>query len=98
MRDASLVMSEDLGMVGARGVAGTLSMVGLTPSGQAEMLRLQQVGLARFATFVADWEPAEVRSLTALLRELERSKADSAAQTRRPAGRRWALREPTRTD
>jgi hypothetical protein len=55
LRDASPVMSEDLGMVGARGVAATLSMVGLTPSGQAEMLRLQQVGLARFATFVADW-------------------------------------------
>jgi len=43
---------------GARGVAGTLSMVRLTPSGEAEMLRLQQVGLDRFATFVADWEPA----------------------------------------
>jgi DNA-binding MarR family transcriptional regulator len=73
-------------------------LVRLTPSGEAEMLRLQQVGLARFATFVADWEPSEVRSLTALLRKLERSKADAPAQTRRPAGHRWAVREPTRTD
>jgi DNA-binding MarR family transcriptional regulator len=73
-------------------------LVRLTPSGEAEMLRLQRVGLDRFATFVADWEPAEMRSLTALLRKLERSKADAATQTRRPAGHRWAVREPTRTD
>ncbi len=73
-------------------------LVRLTPSGEAEMLRLQQVGLDRFATFVADWEPSEVRSLTALLRKLERSKADAATQTRRPAGRRWAVRESTHTD
>jgi hypothetical protein len=43
-------------------------LVGLTRAGEAEMLRLQQ--LARFVTFVAVWEPSEVRSLTALLRKL----------------------------
>jgi DNA-binding MarR family transcriptional regulator len=73
-------------------------LVRLTSSGEAEMSRLQQVGLVRFAAFVADWEPAEVRSLSALLPKLDLSKAEAAAQTRRPAGRRWALREPTRTD
>src|ERR1017187_9759380 len=42
-------------------------LVALTPAGQDEMRRLQQVGLDRFALFVADWEPGEVRALTALL-------------------------------
>jgi DNA-binding MarR family transcriptional regulator len=73
-------------------------LVSLTPSGEAEMSRLQQVGLARFAAFVADWEPSEVRSLTALLRKLDNSKASTAAQTRRSAGHRWTVREQTGTD
>lgn len=52
----------------------------LTRSGTAEQKRLTQIGLDRFALFVADWEPDEVRRLTELLLKLERSKADVAAR------------------
>ena len=48
----------------------------------------------RFAKFVADWEPSEVRTFTALLQKLEASKAAVAAYERRPAGRRWAQQRP----
>jgi DNA-binding MarR family transcriptional regulator len=50
-------------------------LVALTPAGRAEMLRLQNVGLARFTMFVADWQPGEVRQLTALLDKLAASMA-----------------------
>ena len=70
-------------------------LVRLTAAGTAEMRRLQQVGLERFATFVAGWEPGEVRTLTALLGKLELSKASVAAQERTHAGRRWARRDMT---
>ncbi len=53
--------------------------VSLTRSGAREQQRLVQVGLDRFASFVADWEPDDVRTLTALLEKLERSKAAVAA-------------------
>jgi DNA-binding MarR family transcriptional regulator len=49
--------------------------VALTPAGREEMRRLQEVGLARFAKFVADWEPAEVQQLAALLAKLTSSMA-----------------------
>ena len=67
-------------------------LVALTPAGGAELRRLQQVGLDRFALFVADWEPADVRMLTTLLDKLRNSIAAVAAreQEQRPAGRRWA--------
>jgi DNA-binding MarR family transcriptional regulator len=48
-------------------------LVSLTPAGQDEMLRLQQVGLDRFGLFVADWRPDEVRQLTSLLAKLTAS-------------------------
>ena len=70
-------------------------LVRLTAAGDEEVRRLQQVGLDRFAAFVAGWEPGEVRTLTALLRKLETSKASVAAQERTQAGRRWARREMT---
>ncbi len=64
--------------------------VGLTASGSAELQRLTDEGLDRFASFVANWEPEEVRMLTALLQKLEASKAEVASQQRPPPGRRWA--------
>jgi len=63
-------------------------LVALTPAGQDEMRRLQQVGLARFARFVADWEPDEVRALTALLDKLRSSMAAVAEREQQPAPRR----------
>lgn len=57
-------------------------LVSLTSSGTAEQQRLVQIGLDRFELFVADWQPDEVRTLTALLKKLERSKAAVGARER----------------
>ena len=64
--------------------------VTLTPAGVEERARLTEHGLDRFASFVADWDREDVRTLTSLLEKLEASKAAVAAQHRPPAGRRWA--------
>lgn len=64
--------------------------VSLTEDGRAEVARLTEVGLTRFAKFVAEWDAADVRELTRLLTEFERSKAavaeEEAEQSRTP---RW---------
>ena len=60
----------------------------LTPAGAGELQRLTRAGLDRFALFVADWQPGDVRMLTALLDKLRNSIAAVAAQEqqlRRPA-------------
>jgi DNA-binding MarR family transcriptional regulator len=63
-------------------------LVALTPAGRDEMRRLQQVGLDRFAMFVADWEPGEVRALTGLLDKLRTSMAAAGEREHRPPVRR----------
>ena len=63
-------------------------LVALTPAGRAEMRRLQQVGLDRFALFVAGWEPGEVRTLAALLDKLRTSIAAVGKREQRPPARR----------
>jgi DNA-binding MarR family transcriptional regulator len=65
-------------------------LVTLTPAGTDEMARLRQAGVDRFAEFVADWEPEEVRTLTALLEKLQLSRAATTAQPRPAGRRRWA--------
>jgi hypothetical protein len=64
--------------------------VTLTPAGSDELQSLTEEGLDRFASFVADWEPEEVRMLTSLLQKLEVSKAAASARRRPPPGRHWA--------
>ena len=64
--------------------------VTLTSAGVEEWERLTEEGLDRFSSFVADWEPEEVRTLTLLLEKLEASKRAVTVQQRPPAGRRWA--------
>ena len=64
--------------------------VTLTAAGSEELQSLTEQGLDRFASFVADWEPEEVRMLTSLLQKLEQSKAAAAARQRPPPGRHWA--------
>jgi DNA-binding MarR family transcriptional regulator len=64
--------------------------VTLTAAGSDELRALTEEGLDRFAAFVADWEPEEVRMLTSLLQKLEESKATAAARRRPPPGRHWA--------
>ncbi len=85
---------EDAGhvQVAADPADGRSCLVTLTPTGAGEMQRLSQSGLDRFASFVADWPPGDVRMLTALLDKLRNSMATVAAheQEQRPAGRRWA--------
>lgn len=58
-------------------------LVALTPAGREEMRRLQDIGLDRFAMFVADWQPGEVRQLTALLEKLAASMAGVAEREAR---------------
>jgi DNA-binding MarR family transcriptional regulator len=72
---------------------GRSCLVTLTPAGADEMARLRQAGVDRFATFVSDWEPEEVRTLTALLEKLQSSKTAAATQRRRPGRRRWARQD-----
>jgi DNA-binding MarR family transcriptional regulator len=69
-------------------------LVALTPAGADEVGRLQQFGLDRFALFVADWEPSEVQTLTALLEKLEKSKASVTA--RQAVAETQASRPPRR--
>ena len=73
---------EDAGYVQFAGdpVDGRSWLVALTPAGREETRRLQKVGLDRFATFVAEWEPAEVRQLSTLLAKLTSSMADVASR------------------
>jgi DNA-binding MarR family transcriptional regulator len=61
----------------------------LTEAGRDEMNRLTQIGLDRFATFVADWDAQEVQTLARLLLKLEASKAEVASSEQRARGRHW---------
>lgn len=72
-------------------------LVALTPAGRQELTRLTQVGLDRFALFVAGWEPGEVRTLAGLLNKLQESIAAAGEQERHPPGRRDRAPAPGRT-
>jgi DNA-binding MarR family transcriptional regulator len=56
------------------------SIISLTEAGQAELARLNALGMARFASFVADWSTGEVRELARLLEKFEQSTAKVSAQ------------------
>jgi DNA-binding MarR family transcriptional regulator len=77
---------EELGLVAVEGDPKDRRawLVSLTPEGVAESHRLYDVGLDRFALFVAEWAPEEIRQLTALLEKFDRSKAE-VAERERPA-------------
>lgn len=71
---------------------GRSCRVTLTESGRAEIARLHEIGMQRFANFVATWDAAEVRELARLLEKLESSKAEINAgeSTVKPGGGgRW---------
>jgi DNA-binding MarR family transcriptional regulator len=72
-------------------------LVSLTSSGCEEVGRLQQVGVARFESFVAGWDAAEVVTFTRLLERLEVDKHEAGERERRQSRRpRWANGEPAR--
>jgi DNA-binding MarR family transcriptional regulator len=66
-------------------------LVSLTTRGCEEMRRLQEVGVARFASFVAGWDTSDVVNLTRLLERLELDKhATAQREARRSRRPRWA--------
>jgi DNA-binding MarR family transcriptional regulator len=72
---------------------GRSFLVAITPAGSDELSRLTQFGLDRFGQFVADWEPGEVRMLTALLEKLHMcmgkvNEIEKPGVSRRPHHRR----------
>lgn len=71
---------------------GRSCRVSLTASGEAEIERLKQVGLQRFASFVEKWDAEEVCTLTRLLTKLELSKTELNA-TGNTSGARWRRQE-----
>jgi DNA-binding MarR family transcriptional regulator len=83
---------EDAGYVkvSANPADGRSCLVTLTRAGRAEMDRLTEIGLQRFALFVRDWRSDEIHALTDLLEKLRRSMAEAADQERPAPGRRWA--------
>jgi DNA-binding MarR family transcriptional regulator len=67
--------------------------VALTALGADEHRRLHRYGVDRFATFVAEWDPDELATLTRLLWKFEESKrAEVEQETRRARRPRWAAR------
>ena len=84
---------EELGYVTvtANPADGRSCLVALTRAGIDELERLTRIGLDRFALFVRDWEPDDVRRLTDLLVKLQSSMAAaSAAEERVKSDRHWS--------
>ena len=69
---------------------GRSCYVELTKQGRAELRQLTKFGLKRFASFVADWDAEEVRTLARLLEKLEVSKAKVVKRDPQPMGRTLA--------
>ena len=64
---------------------GRSYLVMLTPGGVDELDRLMRIGLQRFALFVSDWDPEQVRNLAQLLEKLQLSMAAVGARERPPS-------------
>jgi DNA-binding MarR family transcriptional regulator len=62
---------------------GRAFVAGLTDLGRQQIAELTEFGLRRYESFVADWDPAEVRELTRLLWKFEHSKAAVAEREQR---------------
>jgi DNA-binding MarR family transcriptional regulator len=90
---------EDTGYVQVAGdpADGRSWLVTLTPAGSEELRRLTEVGLDRFALFVADWSASEVQTLAALLTKLRESVAAAGERESPPAGRGDRARRAART-
>ena len=91
-RQVQELEENDLVAVRADEADGRSCLIAITKHGQREMQQLRRVGLARFASFVADWDAAEVRELTRLLTKLEASKTAVSQQERLTARPNWRQR------
>jgi DNA-binding MarR family transcriptional regulator len=85
---------EDAGHVSVAGDPsdGRSYLVSLTPAGVDELRRLTRTGLERFALFVSDWKPEDVRTLAQLLEKLQTSIATVSSQERDAASDRRVAR------
>ena len=86
---------EDEGKVAVRPdpTDGRAFVAELTELGRTQIAELTEFGMRRYESFVADWDPAEVRELTRLLWQFEQSKAavverEQREQQRPERGRR----------
>lgn len=66
---------------------GRSRLVNLTKTGCAELNRLTQIGLKRFALFVEDWDASEVQTLASLLEKFEKSKTEVSKRVPQPLRR-----------
>jgi DNA-binding MarR family transcriptional regulator len=73
---------------------GRSYLIALAPAGQDELRRLTEIGLDRFALFVAEWDPGDVHVLGALLQKLVQSTAAVSAQEQPTGSRRWTRPRP----
>jgi DNA-binding MarR family transcriptional regulator len=87
-RHIQALEAESLVTVTADPQDGRAYILQLTDSGREELAELTRIGLKRFASFVADWDAEEVRTLTRLLVKLEESKAEVGRREPPPTGRR----------
>jgi DNA-binding MarR family transcriptional regulator len=74
---------------------GRSCFVSLTDAGREEMRRLTEIGLARFAAFVEDWDGGDVRMLARLLARLKASMSEVGRQ-QQPSGGSWRGRKERR--
>jgi DNA-binding MarR family transcriptional regulator len=65
------------------------SIIRLTDAGRDETARLAAHGMARFASFVADWPDDEVRELSRLLEKFMESQAATNVRTPPPSAPDW---------
>ncbi len=76
---------------------GRSYLVTLTAAGVDELERLTRIGLERFALFVSDWEPEQVRSLARLLEKLQISMTTVATKERMATSDRRLSRRSVRS-
>jgi DNA-binding MarR family transcriptional regulator len=71
---------------------GRSCFISLTDAGREEMHRLTEIGMARFAVFVADWDGEDVRMLARLLTRLQASMTE-VGRRQPPPGGNWRGRK-----
>jgi DNA-binding MarR family transcriptional regulator len=63
---------------------GRSCRIALASPGKTELERLREIGLQRWSTFVAKWDPEDVQHFTRLLLQLEQSKQQAGPPPPKP--------------